>query len=472
MGQEIVYCFKCQKRILGTEVAKGLAYQVENQMCCSTCVVLVLDTLPPKAKEQLLAKMHQANELRQSASSAATKALPGSPSASSTGRIPTLAPRVLRSDPDGSSSTAIILGIGAALLAVLVAAIAFSGGTSTPPAPLPARTIKRSAPPPPPPPDPGLSPEEKRRADAASVAMKKARDFAAANSRDFEGQAKQWRAALSEAERSGYEAEARRELDKAEALGKEALGQEMAELDRQIRAPLARRDFRAAQELLDQARSRRSAADWGALIHRLQVEIQDAAARAFAELREKALAARDRGAKAELDAIKAAVATWGLPQYVTELETALNVAWRRLFDGKSPSSFMGADSVRSWTVVDGALMHAEGRSRSAGQSKDDLGDGEYRFRFSIQGSSQASLSVRQGRAGACRAVFRNRSMESLGSAEHELIFRCAALEVSATLDGKPMPLEILGTTQPTGRLQFGATDGILRITAVDFRPIH
>ena len=57
MGQEIVYCFKCQKRILGTEIAKGLAYHVGNQICCSTCVVLVLDTLPPKQKEELLAKM-------------------------------------------------------------------------------------------------------------------------------------------------------------------------------------------------------------------------------------------------------------------------------------------------------------------------------------------------------------------------------------------------------------------------------
>ena len=57
MGQEVVYCFKCQTRIHGTDFAKGQAYQVENNFCCSACVVGVLETLPPKAKEQLLAKM-------------------------------------------------------------------------------------------------------------------------------------------------------------------------------------------------------------------------------------------------------------------------------------------------------------------------------------------------------------------------------------------------------------------------------
>src|SRR3954465_8886591 len=66
MGQEIVYCFKCQKRIVGADYAKGLAFQLENNSCCSGCAVQVLDTLPAKAKEQLLSKMFKATQERQS----------------------------------------------------------------------------------------------------------------------------------------------------------------------------------------------------------------------------------------------------------------------------------------------------------------------------------------------------------------------------------------------------------------------
>ena len=39
MRQEIVYCFKCQKRIITADNAKVLAYQLENNSCCSTCAI-------------------------------------------------------------------------------------------------------------------------------------------------------------------------------------------------------------------------------------------------------------------------------------------------------------------------------------------------------------------------------------------------------------------------------------------------
>ena len=473
MGQEIVYCFKCQKRILGTEVAKGLAYQVENQMCCSTCVVLIMDTLTPKAKEQLLAKMYQAGQAKQSASSGGLKAMPGPLSSSSTRKIPTQ-PGPLPGAParDDSSSTPMVVGISVAVVAVVLIAVAFSGGSSPAPAPTPSPVVKRPPPPPPPPPpDPGLSSEEKRRAETAREAMRKARDFAQANPKDVEGQLRLWRSALLDAARTGYEAEAKRELDRTELRAKEAAGAELGELDRQVRGPLHRRDFKAAQGILDEARGRRSTAEWASLVDRLQLELQETIARVFIEVKEKAIAARDRGAKAEVDAAKADVARWGLPQYVAELDQALAQAWRALFDGKTAKSFVGFGSLDHWTVVDGALTHIPGTELQAGQSKEDIGDGEFRVRFSVDRSTACFFAVRQGGDGSCRAAFNKPALDALGPGEHVLVFTCRGLEVSATLDEKPLKLEIQGKVNPRGRMQFNSTEGVIRIHAVETRPL-
>ena len=66
MGREIVYCCKCQRRILGDELDKGTAYQVKNTITCSSCALQVLETLPPKEKEALLAKMFRETKDRRS----------------------------------------------------------------------------------------------------------------------------------------------------------------------------------------------------------------------------------------------------------------------------------------------------------------------------------------------------------------------------------------------------------------------
>src|SRR5262245_47410088 len=46
MGQEILYCFKCQTRLLGSDFEKGLAFRVNSQAACSQCVRDLLAHLP------------------------------------------------------------------------------------------------------------------------------------------------------------------------------------------------------------------------------------------------------------------------------------------------------------------------------------------------------------------------------------------------------------------------------------------
>ncbi len=472
MGQEIVYCFKCQKRILGTEYAKGQAYLVENQACCSACAFKVLETLPQKARDELLIKMQKSTQERQSKTSGALKAMPSTPSRSSTGRIPILAspPGDIRPRVAGrpQAPTMLVVGIALGVLGLVLLIVLLSGGTSTPPPRPPESNQKPSQSRSPlPPGDPGPSPQEKRRAENAKRAVAKARDFEQARPKDFEGQAREWRAAIAEAESTGYEAEVRRELEKTVARAKDAAAQELMEFERLVRAPLGRREFKSALGLVDQARTKHPSSDWTAVLDRLDHEIRDTAARLFGELKEKAIAARDQGAKAQVEAAKADLVKWGFEEYVLELNSALALAWRPIFDGKT-TTFLGNLSAPYWKVVDGALMKSTEADQS-GQSGVDYGDGEFRFRFTMQGGTQVYFAVRQGN-GWCRVVFSRPQIQSMGPGEHELIFTCKGSQVSAALDGNPTPVE-QNTVLKLGRIQFNVKDGAFRLLALDYRDL-
>src|SRR6185503_716545 len=95
MGQEIVYCFKCQTRIVGAEFDKGSAFQVGNNVSCSKCVAELLHTLPPKEREHLLAQMFKATHDRRSGSSGA-QAVQDAPLSASSAKM--------RVQPDPNSS--------------------------------------------------------------------------------------------------------------------------------------------------------------------------------------------------------------------------------------------------------------------------------------------------------------------------------------------------------------------------------
>ena len=46
MGQEILYCYKCQTRLLGSDFDKGHAFRVNSQAACAQCVRELLAHLP------------------------------------------------------------------------------------------------------------------------------------------------------------------------------------------------------------------------------------------------------------------------------------------------------------------------------------------------------------------------------------------------------------------------------------------
>src|SRR5689334_6996117 len=132
MGQEIVYCFQCQGRILGADFERGQAYQLGQRFVCSGCAAAVLPTLPLKERERLMADMFKATRDRRTTSSSS---LPVPDRAverrKSTGRIPV----VKRPPPPSGPAPQILWAGGAAAAAVLVLVLWVALGSGTPPPP-------------------------------------------------------------------------------------------------------------------------------------------------------------------------------------------------------------------------------------------------------------------------------------------------------------------------------------------------
>jgi len=119
MGQEILYCFKCRSRIVSADFAEGHAYQVGINASCGACAAEFLQTLGPKDRELILAKMFKATQGRQKPT--------GSPPPVSPRRGTEIGPA-----PAPKDYRALSIGIGAGVAAVIVAVFLATRGGSAP----------------------------------------------------------------------------------------------------------------------------------------------------------------------------------------------------------------------------------------------------------------------------------------------------------------------------------------------------
>lgn len=468
MGQEIVYCFKCQKRIVGADYAKGLAFELENNSCCSACAVLVLDSLPPKAKEQLLGKMFKATQDHLPPPSGGSPAAGGA--RPSTRRTPgpsgvSAGPRRPLAVP---ASTVAVGGIvGGALVVGAILFVVFLPSKQSVPLNPPRSESARPASLPAPPSPPSVSPEEERREALAKDALGKARTFAISHPQDFEGQARELEAALVQVERTGYERDVRRDLEKAKARTQEACVQEIDALSRDVRKWTDRKEFKAALEALTRDQSRHASPEWITGVQRLGDEVRKSASSALMELKQKAVQAQERGAPGELAAAKAEVARWGMPELVQELEAALLPAWRPLFDGRTLDGFPSL-IASAWRVENGALVHDNAVDNAAKIVK-PYGDGDLRFRFEVQGAHKLSFTFGlEGQNRGQVVLFGQDEIKPLEGGLRELIIFCRGDASTAAIDGKPVHLQIHGHPR-TGVIQFNSNGGCIRIKSIDFR---
>ncbi len=136
MGQEIVYCFKCSSRIVGPDSAKG-ALTIGGRVACAACAPALLQALPPREREELLARA--AHEPR------------GNPRPASK-RTPSRGTEIVPPGP-APNRAPMVLAIAGALIVLALLLAFLSGGSPTrppeaPPLPPPERGAGKPTPPP------------------------------------------------------------------------------------------------------------------------------------------------------------------------------------------------------------------------------------------------------------------------------------------------------------------------------------
>src|SRR5688572_25083511 len=226
MGQEILYCYKCQTRLLGSEFEKGKAFKVGGQASCADCVKDLLGSVPDPPKPAV--KPTSTTRIPAAASDSTSKF-----------KVPPGRPAPLPEAPP--SRTGLLIGVVLGVIALIILlALAMSSGSGPtvrrdpdPPAPTPVVRPPGPTPGPIPLPTPG---------------------FAA----------------------------------------------ELREIDDKIRTALANDEFRAASELLAEARKRRSTGEWLSEIDLRMPQVEARARRSAAPLREKAVEARSEEHTSEL----------------------------------------------------------------------------------------------------------------------------------------------------------------------------
>ncbi|HVR84507.1 MAG TPA: protein kinase [Planctomycetota bacterium] len=152
---------------------------------------------------------------------------------------------------------------------------------------------------------------------------------------------------------------------------------------------------------------------------------------------------------------------------VAEFLKGLKEVWSPIFDGRS------TDCLRNplgWKVDRGSLVNdpSAGVANSA-QTRFEFENGDLRLRFEGRGWDGLLFRVRQSEKGSMGVLFDGVATKALEGRPHELLFICRGETVTATLDGRAVPL----TDSPpvkSGCLQFNATGGTLRLLSIEYRP--
>ncbi len=309
MGKEIVYCHKCQTRLLGSDFEKGKAFRHQNLAWCADCARGFLDSLPaPETSKSSSNRVPILRGATDPPSSSRHRPLSDSTNLR--------APRVQAK----KNPLPLVLGAaGGALGLLLLVALAASGSRKPSPPPAAADAPPPETPRPAPPPDAGQEREARRLHEAA-------KEFARANPGDLGGQLEQFRRAAFAGDRTSLAEPARRDFEAAQARLDLRVREEVARLEEETRPLLAKDDFKAALRAFDAARVRITAPEWTRELDRRAAGVREAARFRFLPLRAAGVEARQRRNDADLARVRQQVAALGLDDLLREFDESVAVA--------------------------------------------------------------------------------------------------------------------------------------------------
>ena len=450
MGQEILYCFKCQERVTSGDLDASKALRFGTRTACKKCMPDLLASLTDKERTELVSKVQSGTDLR--AGSSARQ-----PISTSTPR-PRSVPVPAASAP---SSSATMWGIaGGAVVVVLVAAVVLmnSGGATPVSEPRPVTPVPRP-------------PSESSRDRAAREALERAKSLPAS---DFDRQIAAYAEAARLAEGTPYLNEAKERHDGVLDMRRKAYAREIAAVDERARAMIQKEDFGAAISAFEGTRSLHGGPEWKGLVDERVEQVRKTAESVYVVLKDSATIARTRGAEEEVKALRERISRWGLPEKGKDLDASLAALvpavpdrpWTSVFDGKS-LDFIFGKGEGAWTIENGLLVHVKGKKPSA-QTKRHFSDGELRIRFEGRQLDHAGFAIRQD-LNYYSVSWDKITWTAVGDGEHELHFAFRGNEVSATLDGKPLPIQKKGQPPPQGPLQFNAGGEYFAVKSIEFR---
>src|SRR5436190_7333451 len=315
MGRSIVYCDKCGKLLREEEFRQGKAVVADNRSYCNACKPAGSSpSLPPpfskKASSSRIPKQPAADSISSSRVPKQSQQQSRSIAVQSTAPLP----------PEAAGSNARFIGIGIAGVALAVAAVAalFSGGKEPRKTPEPVAAAPL-APTLPPPKVENLSPEERRREEAARDACVKAYEVQTTRPKDL---AAQWRAfeiAVAASQGTSYSSDATTQLAKVRRRFEE----ERSAVESRSQDVLAREQFQPALEVWEGELRRFDVPEWTRPLHARIAELKSDFERRLAVMRDSAIEARKRGDEGEAKRIRARVAGWGLTGYAEQIDQAL-----------------------------------------------------------------------------------------------------------------------------------------------------
>jgi serine/threonine-protein kinase len=142
--------------------------------------------------------------------------------------------------------------------------------------------------------------------------------------------------------------------------------------------------------------------------------------------------------------------------------------WTPVFNGSSTACFMQKES-KDWRLEAGALVNTTPHP-SALQTERVFTDGEIRIRFEAEELNYLGFNIRLGLEPGFGVSWDRRAINQMAGAGRELIFFCRGDAVTATLDGRPLPV-LRHTPSRSGTLHFSCVGGILRLRSIDFREL-
>lgn len=368
MGQEILYCSKCQVQLRSADFEKERAYRLNGAVSCYKCARELIHSLPPQTIKQLIGEIASKEE-----ESAERKKY-------STSRIlrvaeikPVKSPglRAVRDPSSLGNSGGVITAAVVGLVALGGIGLWMGSGSgparpiAQPSAPPVGRELPKEATIAPPEPTPPQKPDAGGTFEAdARESLLRARTFATSHPEDAPGQVRLYETAVWVAAGTSLLDTARRELDEAKRKDRDLALREIQGLLEEARAAGAREEFGIAMTLLKRDREKHLSNEWTGPIDQMIQDLRNQAVGLFGTLKGSAKVAAEKNAAADLKAIRERIARWDLEVFRTDLEKEIASVHSPSEPGAPPAprpsrSPEAAALEASWTS---ALEEAESRN--------------------------------------------------------------------------------------------------------------